>query len=108
MLRFFSVLLVLFSLGLSASAQTYRGAINGTVTAHAQSTAHVDLQATWSEWDDYSGAWVPRAARVASTRLNCSTASSRSRRVASSSTLSPPAEVRRLSRRWLADLAKVE
>ncbi len=32
MLRFFAVLLLVFSLGLSARAQTYRGAINGTVT----------------------------------------------------------------------------
>ncbi|HEY2351001.1 MAG TPA: TonB-dependent receptor [Candidatus Acidoferrum sp.] len=32
MLRFFSVLIVLFSLAFAASAQTYRGAINGSVT----------------------------------------------------------------------------
>ena len=32
MLRFLSIVLVLFSLALSATAQTYRGAINGTVT----------------------------------------------------------------------------
>jgi hypothetical protein len=32
MLRFLSIVLVLFSLALSAAAQTYRGAINGTVT----------------------------------------------------------------------------
>src|ERR1700686_4890803 len=32
MLRFLSIVLVLFSLAFSAAAQTYRGAINGTVT----------------------------------------------------------------------------
>src|SRR5579862_2076659 len=32
MFRFFAVVLVLFSLGISARAQTYTGAINGTVT----------------------------------------------------------------------------
>src|ERR1700736_349010 len=32
MLRFFSIVLVLFSMAFSAVAQTYRGAINGTVT----------------------------------------------------------------------------
>src|ERR1700736_6884491 len=32
MLRFFSIVLVLFSLASAAAAQTYRGAINGTLT----------------------------------------------------------------------------
>ncbi len=44
--------------------------VSGSLTAHSQSSAHVDVLAQWSEWDDSAGTWVQHGAKVVMAQLD--------------------------------------